>query len=155
ACAEVSGGISAGSPSPASVARLAAAGGSLTVPVPVHAGGPAGDAGISVSAFARDGNGAGMVSASSGLGLVVDDPPRITASFTGSLPATATEGQVLPATLHLGTAGPPSADALLVALPSLTASGNSTVTAQAPCPLPCTLPAGGSLGLDIQITAGT
>src|SRR2546428_3554959 len=102
AAAQVSGGISAGSPSPASVARLAAAGGSLTFSIPVHAGGPAGTAGISVTAFAQDGNGAGTVSASSGLGLVVHDPPRITASFTGSLPATATEGQGLPATLHLG-----------------------------------------------------
>ena len=153
--AQVSGGISAGSPSPASVARLAAAGGSLTFSIPVHAGGPAGTAGISVTAFAQDGNGAGTVSASSGLGLVVHDPPRITASFTGSLPATATEGQVLPAILHLGAAGPPSADALLVALPAFSASGGGTVTAHAPCPFPCALSAGGSLDVQVLITAGS
>src|SRR5438128_5463214 len=152
---QVSGGVSAGSPSPASVARLAAAGGSLTFSIPVHAGGPAGTAGISVTAFAQDGNGAGTVSASSGLGLVVHDPPRITASFTGSLPATATEGQVLPAILHLGAAGPPSADALLVALPAFSASGGGTVTAHAPCPFPCALSAGGSLDVQVLITAGS
>jgi len=80
---------------------------------------------------------AGPVTASGSLGLVIHDPPRITASFTGSLPATATEGQALPAMLHLSAAGPPSADAQLVTLPSFTISGNGTASAQAPCALPC------------------
>src|SRR5438105_5962650 len=150
--AQVSGGVRAGSPSPAAVARLPA-GGSLPFSIPVHAGSPAGSASVIVTASAQDGNGAGAVSASSGFSLVVHDPPRITASFTGSLPATATEGQVLPATLHLGAAGPPSADALLVALPAFTASGGGTVTARAPCPLPCALPAGGSFDVNVLITA--
>jgi hypothetical protein len=152
--AQVSGGVSAGSPSPASAARLAA-GGSLSFSIPVQAGGPAGGASVIVTASAQDGNGAGAVSASSAFGLLVHDPPRITASFTGSLPATATEGQVLATTLHLSAAGPPSADASLVALPSLATSGSGTVTAQAPCPLPCALPAGGTLDIPVRIAAGT
>jgi hypothetical protein len=150
---QVSGPISAGSPSPGSVARLAA-GASVHFSIPVLAGTPAGSASVTVSASAQDGNGAGPVTASGSLGIVIHDPPRITASFTGSLPATATEGQVLPAMLHLSAVGPPSADARLVALPSLTISGNGTASAQAPCALPCTLPAGGAMDIPVQITAG-
>ena len=152
--AQVTGSISAGSPSPGSVTRLAA-GASLHISIPVLAGSPAGNAGVKISASAQDANGAGSVSAWASLGVLVHDPPRITASFIGSLPATATEGQVLPAILHLSAAGTPSADARLLALPSLAASGSATATAQAPCPLPCALPAGGSLDIPVRITAGS
>ena len=151
---QVSGPISGGSPSPGSVARLAA-GASLHFSIPVLAGTPAGSASVTVRASAQDGNGAGPVTASRSLGVVIHDPPRITASFTGSLPATATEGQVLPAMLHLSAAGPPSADAQLAASPSFTISGNGTASAQAPCALPCALPAGGTMDIPVQITAGT
>src|SRR6266478_2177211 len=139
---------------PGSVARLAA-GASVHFSIPVLAGTPAGSASVTVSASAQDGNGAGPVTASRSLGIVIHDPPRITASFTGPLPATATEGQALPAMLHLSAAGPPSADAQLAALPSLTISGSGTATAQAPCNLPCALPAGGSMDIPVQITAGS
>ncbi len=90
------------------------------------------------------------------MSIAVQDPPRVTASFPATLPATATEGQTLPVTLlHLAAAGAPSADAQLVALPSLTVSGTGTATAQPPCTLPCALPAGGALDVPVQIVAGS
>jgi hypothetical protein len=155
--AAVSGPISAGSPSPASVGTLAG-GASVHFSIPVLAGSPAGTAGITVRASGQDGNGAGPVSGSAATptSVLVQDPPRITASFAAPLPATATEGQVLSATLHFAAAGSPSADARLAALPSFTISGNGTASAQAPCAaLPCALPAGGTMDIPVKITAGT
>ncbi|TMA33557.1 MAG: hypothetical protein E6J88_00720 [Deltaproteobacteria bacterium] len=154
--ARVAGPIGTGSPSPSSVARLAP-GATVHFAVPVVAGSPAGSAAVSMQASALDGNGAGAVSGSAlDLGVTVLDPPRITASFLAALPSTASEGQTLPAaTLRLTAAGAPSADARLVALPALTVSGSGTASAQAPCPLPCALPASGTLDIPVQIVAGS
>jgi len=153
--AQVSGPIGAGSPSPASVAVLAA-GTSVHFSILVLANSPAGSSGISLGATGQDGNGAGPVSASGAVSIAVQDAPHITASFSSALPATATEGQTLPAlTLHLAAAGAPSADAQLAALPVLTVSGSGTATPQLPCTLPCALPAGGALDVPVQIVAGT
>jgi hypothetical protein len=154
AAAQISGPIGASSPSPASLAQLAS-GASAHFSIPVLARTPAGNASVSVGATGQDGNGAGPVSATGGLSIAVQDPPRVTASFPTSLPATATVGQTLPVTLHLAAAGAPSADAQLVALPLLTVSGNGTATAQAPCILPCALPAGATLDVSVQIVAGS
>src|SRR5207244_6162426 len=154
--ARVARPIGTGSPSPSSVARLAP-GATVHFAVPVVAGSPAGSAAVSMQASALDGNGAGAVSGSAlDLGVTVLDPPRITASFLAALPSTASEGQTLPAaTLRLTAAGAPSADARLVALPALTVSGSGTASAQAPCPLPCALPASGTLDIPVQIVAGS
>jgi hypothetical protein len=155
AAAQVSGPAGASSPAPASVARLAT-GATVHFSVPLLAGAPAGSASVSLSVSASDANGAGPVSGAAPAVIVaVQDPPRITASFPASLPATATESQTLPVTmLRLTAAGSPSADAQLAVLPVLSVTGG-TATAQAPCTLPCALPAGGTLDVPVQIVAGT